>query len=290
MRTKSSLVTGALLALSASGCFATKGDIRLLQEELRASRASAARMDSLQRQTSDSLRAALANLAAVQSLAAKDAVAAQQKTSDEIKALATRVTNNDIATKEQLKALDDDLSRIGEIARQNSRSQAAVRAQIEQATRPPVQAPPPDSSGAAAPPTVPSAPPGPATLLQTGRSLVAGGSCTTGRRSFQELLTQYPDSPDAPDAMMAIADSYVACGEGGNSAKADSVYRLVTEKYPKTDQSSVALYKRAEALRQANKMAEAKPLYEKIVCEYPRSTVLAQTLNRLGGQKPTCKP
>jgi TolA-binding protein len=286
---KSPLVAGSFLALSVSGCFATKGDVRLLQEEVRAARASAARSDSIQRQTSDSLRVALANLSAVQTLAAKDAVAAQQKTSDEIKALATRVTNNDIATKEQLKALDDDVNQVREIARQNARGAAAVRAQMEQATRPPAPTLPPDSTSAAAPPT-PSGPPGPATLLTNGRSLVAQGSCSTGRRSFLELLTQYPDSPDAPEALSLIAESYVACGEGGNPAKADSVYRLVTERYPKTDFASVALYKRAEALRLANKMSEAKPLYERIVCEYPKSTILAQTLSRLGGQqRPTCR-
>ena len=282
----SRLIAGSLLALSATGCFATKGDMRLLQEELRATRASVARSDSAHRRTSDSLAAALANLASVQALAAKDSRQAQQKTTDDLKALSARVNSIDLNTREQLKSLNDDLDQVREITRQNARSGALARAQMEQA-RPPA-ATPPDSSAAAAPTTpAASAAPGSATLLVQGRSLILNNSCATARRAFQDVLTQYPDSPDAPEAQYLIAESYVSCGEGGNPAKADSVYRLVIEKYPRSDFAATSLYKRAEALRMSGKIPEARPLYENIVCEYPKSTVLAQALNRLGGQRPT---
>jgi TolA-binding protein len=61
------------------------------------------------------------------------------------------------------------------------------------------------------------------------------------------------------------------------------------EKYPGTDFAATSLYKRAEALRVTNNMKEARPLYEKIVCEYPKSTALDRALNRLGNQRPACR-
>ena len=280
-----SLVAGSFLALSATACFATKGDMRLLQEELRATRAQVARSDSAQRRTSDSLSVALANLARVQTLAARDATQAQQKTNDDLKALAARFTSSEIANREQLKSLNDELGQLRELVRQNSRSGAIARAAEEQ-RRPTVTA---DTTATPVVTPPASTAPGPATLLISGRTQIIQGSCTTARRAFQDLLTQYPDSPEAPEALWSIAESYVACADGGNPVRADSVHRLVVERYPRSDFAPLSLYKRAEMLRTAGKAAEAKPLYDKIVCDYPRSDVVQQALNRLGGRRPaTC--
>lgn len=286
----SRLIAGSLLALSATGCFATKGDIRLLQEEIRAARASAAQADSARRRTNDSLSTALANLAAVQANNARDARAAQQKTADDLKALTTKFNNTDIAVREQLKAIGIDIDQLREFTRQNARSSALARAQMEQANAARTPAPTlPESTTAAPPSNQSSAPPGPATLLVQGKSLAFQGSCSTARRTFQDILTNFPDSPEVPEAQYLVAESYASCGSDGNPAKADSVYRLVIEKYPTSDWAATALYKRAEALRTANKMAEARPLYEKIACDYPRSGVNNLALNRLGGTRPACR-
>ena len=286
----SRLIAGSLLALGATGCLASKGDIRLLQDEIRAARASAAQADSARRRTSDSLAAALANFSAVQGNNVRDTRQTQQKTADDLKALTTRVNANDIAVREQLKAIADDIDQLREITRQNQRSSAIARAQMEQANsaRPPAPTVPDTTTGA---PNPAGAPPGSATLILQGKSLIYSGSCSTARRTFQDVVTNFPDSPDTPEAQFLIAESFVSCGEGGNPAKADSVYRLVTERYPKSDFAPMALYKRGEALRTANKMAEARPLYEKIVCEYgQKATVYPQALNRLGGTRPaTCR-
>ncbi|HET9425412.1 MAG TPA: tetratricopeptide repeat protein [Gemmatimonadaceae bacterium] len=278
----SRLIAGSLLALSVTGCLATKGDIRLLQDELRATRASVARSDSAHRRTSDSLAAAVASLAAIQASAGRDL----RRTNDELKALTARVGSNDLATKEQLKSLNDDIDQLREITRQNMRGAALARAQMEQAAaRPPVTTP--DTTAAAAPPTAPGTP-GPATLLVSGRSMIIQGSCTTARRAFQDVLTLYPSSQEAPEAQYSIAESFISCGEGGNPARADSVYRLVVERYPKSDFAATSLYKRAEMLRSGGKPEDARPLYAKVVCEYPKSTVFAQALDRLGS-RPVCK-
>lgn len=289
MRYESRLIAGSLLALSATGCFATKGDIRLLQDELRATRASVARSDSVNRRTSDSLAAAVTRLATAQTRGDQTLTQSQGKINDDLKALLTRVGATDIATKEQLKSLDDDLDQLRELVRQNMRGSALARAQMEQATRPPASTAP-DSTAPATPPSASGASgtPGPATLLSNGRSMMIGGSCAAARRAFQDLLTMYPDSPDAAEAQFSIGASYGECGEGGNTTKADSVYRLVIDKYPKSDFAPTSLYKRAEMQRLAGRADIAKPMYAKIVCDYPKSTVFAQALDR-HGSRPACK-
>jgi TolA-binding protein len=286
----SRLIAGSLLALGATGCLASKGDIRLLQDEIRAARASAAQADSARRRTSDSLTAAMQNLAAVQGTNSRDTRQTQQKTVDDLKALTARVNANDIAVREQLKAIADDIDQLREITRQNQRSSAIARAQMEQANTARLPAPTVADTTTGAPNPA-GAPPGPATLILQAKSLILGGSCSTARRTFQDVVTNFPDSPDTPEAQYLIAESFVSCGEGGNPAKADSVYRLVVERYPRSDFAPMSLYKRGEALRTANRIAEARPLYEKIVCEYgPKSTVYPQALNRLGGTRPaTCR-
>jgi TolA-binding protein len=281
---QSRLIAGSLLALSATGCLATKGDIRLLQEELRTTRASVARSDSAHRRTSDSLAAAVASLAAIQASATREL---RQRTSEDIQALSGRVATNEIAAKEQIKALNDDVGQVRELARQNMRGASIARAQMEQAATRPPSPTIPDSTAATTPPAA-SGTPGPATLLVNGRSLMINGSCTAARRSFQDLITLYPDSPEAPESQYYVAETFVSCGEGGNPATADSVYRLVAEKYPKSDFAATSLYKRAEMLRKDGKADAAKPLYTRVVCEYPKSTVLAQALDRLGA-RPVCR-
>jgi TolA-binding protein len=272
----SHLIAGSLLALSATGCLATKGDIRLLQDELRAARASAARSDSLERRRSDSLTAAVANLERVMANNARDAGVAQQRFNDSLRSLAGIVRSNNIATAEQLRSLNDEIAQLREISRQNARRPV-------EAARPTVTVQ--DSQSVATTPT-PSGAPSSAALLVNGRSQAIQGSCGAARRAFQELLTQYPDSPEAPEALWSIGQSYVDCAEGGNPAKADSVHRLVVERYPKSDFAPMSLYKRAEMLREAGNPTEARPLYTRIVCEYPKSTVYPQALSRIGGRPP----
>jgi TolA-binding protein len=282
----SRLLVGPLAILGVTGCLATKGDIRLLQDELRATRSAVARSDSAHRRTSDSLAAAVNALRTSQTRGDQALQQSQQQTTDAAKALTARVGSLELTTKEKFRSIDDELSQVQELARQSVRGSALARAQQEQAaaTAPPVS----DSTAASGQPAQPSGAPGPATLLITGRSQIIQGSCATARRIFQDVLTSFPDSPEAPEAQYSIGESYVSCGDGGNTAKADSVYKLVTDKYPKSDFAATSLYKRAEMQRSAGKMDVARPLYQRVVCEYPKSTVFDQALNRLGS-RPVCR-
>jgi tol-pal system protein YbgF len=88
------------------------------------------------------------------------------------------------------------------------------------------------------------------------------------RSGFEELLKSYPNSEDAPEAMVYIAETYAA---ERNQAAADSVYGLVVQRYPKSPKAATALYKRALVLKSAGQNAAARASLERIVREYPRS-------------------
>jgi TolA-binding protein len=283
------LIAGPLLALGAAGCLASKGDIRLLQEDLRASRAATARSDSALMRKSDSLAMVLSSLSGTTAqgdqLLQQAQLQFETRIGESLKAIDARMAGADLTTRERFKALEDDITQLQELVRQTARGSAAARAAVEQATvKPPPVAATTDSTAKPVTQVVQ----GPATLLVNGRSLIIQGSCGTARRSFQEVITKYPDSIEAPEAQYLIAESYVAC-DGGNPGKADSVYTIVTEKYPKTDFAATALYKRAEMQRTGGKPEVARPLYLRIICEYPKSTVYPQALDRVGGNKPVCR-
>src|SRR4051812_22590121 len=246
------LFVGSLAVAGATGCLATKGDIRLLQDELRATRSVVARSDSAHKRTSDSLAVALATLRSSQMRTDQALQQSIQQANDALKALTTRVTSIEVANRERFKSIDEDLSQVQELARQSARGSTIARAQQEQAAvvpRPTIV----DTTAAASQPTVPAGVAGPATLLLNGRSQIIQGGCVAARRAFQDLLASFPNSLEAAEAQYSIAESYNSCGEGGNPAKADSVYRLVTEKYPRSDFAATSLYKRAEMQRLAGR-------------------------------------
>jgi TolA-binding protein len=281
------LLVGAL-AVATTGCLASKGDIRLLQDELRASRAAAARSDSVSRRRGDSLAAAIASLAAMQSRIDRQFSDALQQTDDRLSSLSSKVSSFEVTTRETLKSVDSDIARVEELSRQNLRGLTSARAAAEQAlaTSPVVAAPDSAAAGTtgAAAPTASSGVPGPATLIRDGNGLILQHSCRAARRNFEEVLSQYPASPEAPQAQYLIAESFVACADGGNQNSADSVYSLVTSRYPKSDYAAVALYKRASMQAEAGNATAARGLYQRIVCEYPKSTVFLQAQDKLGRQ------
>ena len=68
----------------------------------------------------------------------------------------------------------------------------------------------------------------------------------------------------------------------GNRAAADSVYRVVFERHPRSDRAPTAMFKLAQSYRSAGRNADARPLLERIVRDHPRSdeAALARDLLR----------
>lgn len=68
--------------------------------------------------------------------------------------------------------------------------------------------------------------------------------------------------------MLKIGDSYAA---ERNSAAADSVYRAVADKYPKTREAGLALYRVGKALWDAGQREEARTILNRVIRDYPGS-------------------
>jgi len=245
----------ASVVLATAGCVASKGDIRLLQDEMRATRAMIAHADSLAMQRDQARRADLVSMAA--SIA---------RASDSLRVLSQRLASFQAMTSGQLDQVVRDVIQTQAMLGQSARTLEQMRAQYE-ALREQAPAPIPpsgaDTSQRAAP-----AGPGPVTLWLTGRNQYNARSYTTARASFEQLLSAYPNAQEAAGAQLYVGMSYEA---ERNQAAADSVYQPVVAKYPASPYAPTALYKRGRMLWDANKRAEARPIFQRLIQQYPRS-------------------
>ena len=238
------------------GCLASKGDIRLLQDEIRATRAQIAVADTARVRSDDARRAQLSSLAT-----------SVERISDSLRSLNSRFSAFQANTAGQFDAVGQQIVSIQALLGQTTRGMAEARAQLEalreqgiSTSSAPAGA---DTSKAGAP-----AGPGPATLYTTADQALKQGSYRTARNGFDELIRTYPDYPQVPQAQIYVGDSFKA---EGNTAAADSVYQLVTTRYPKSSQAATGLYKHGLILWDANKRPEARIVFNRVIKDYPNS-------------------
>jgi tol-pal system protein YbgF len=172
---------------------------------------------------------------------------------------------------------------IQELSGQSQRRLQELRASLEERSQMAAAAPAPvpgDTTRSAPAPA--GGGPGPAQLFQTSLDQLRRGSASVARGGFEELLRSYPQSEDAPEALVYIAETYAA---ERNPAAADSVYSLVVDRYPKSPKAATALYKRAVAFRSAGRTTAARAAFDRIIREHPRSdeaTLAREQLRTLG--------
>jgi len=241
-----------LLALGTTACFASKGDVRVLQDELRALRSSIAQTDTARRAQADT------------------AMTLITRANDSLRIFSTRFAAFQANVTGGLYDMNRQLLQIQELSGQSQRRLQELRAEWEQ-TRGQANAAP--QSTAAPGDTSHTGPaqsqgPGPYQLYMLALGQLRQGSYGAARQGFQDLLAQYPTFEDAPAALTYIGESFA---RERNEAAADSVYQLVVTKYPQSAQAPNALYKRALLLKGAGKEQEARVLLQRIVKEYPRS-------------------
>lgn len=232
------LAPTALVAVG--GCFASKGDMQLLQDELRSLRSTVARSDTAQRTQTDSLLRVI------------------ERANDSLRVLSARVLAFQGTVGTELRSMGDQLITIQELTGQSQRRIQELRASMEARAE----------AATAADTTQPAAGPGPAQLFQAALDQLRRGSYATARAAFQQLLTQYPDYEDAPAAQMYVGETFA---QERNQFAADSVYQLVVKNYPRSNQAPTALYKRALLLRDAGRTQQMRALLQRVVREYPRS-------------------
>jgi len=250
------------LALATGACFATRSDVRILQQDVAAVRAATARADS----------ARAAQIAEVASTL--------RVVTDSVRSANERVARFQANAQGDLRSIQEQLLQIQELTGQSAAKLTDLRREMEERN---AQAPavvPPAPGDTTRPPQ--AAGPGPATLYRLAFDQMSRGSHSTARTGFQDLLTQYPNSDLAPDAQYYIGETLQA---EGNSTAADSVFSLVVQKYPSAPRAATALYKHGLFLQRAKRDREARQAFQTVIDKYPRSdeAALAREQLRAGG-------
>jgi TolA-binding protein len=251
--------------LAATGCLATQGSIRTLQDEIRASRSQLAQNDSAILRAEDARRREIASLAAN-----------VDRLNDSVRVLTARLALFQANATGQFDAMGQQVIKIEAILGQNTRDLQEARAQL-QAVREQ------GGSGAPAPAVTPngvmSSPdtsqraaasglPGPATMFTSAVEEYRKGSYSTARSGFEELIKNYPDYDQNARAQVYIGDAFKS---QGNTAAADSVYQLVETRYPNSPDVAGALWRRGRMLWDANKKGEARIVLNRLITKYPQS-------------------
>ena len=240
----------APVAMTVTGCLASKGDIQLLQDEVRALRAMQARSDTAQRAQTDS------------------ALRLIGRTNDSLRALAQRFGAFQANVGGELFEMGKQLITIQELAGMSQKRILELRATMEERAQSMTS---PDT--AAAPPA-----PGPAQLFQLSFEQLRRGSYGTARAGFEELLRRYPDFEEASAALLYIGQSYA---EERRTAEADSVYALVVTRFPRSKDAPTALYKYGLSQLSQGKKAAARAALQRVVREFPSSTEAELAADRL---------
>ncbi|HET6681638.1 MAG TPA: tol-pal system protein YbgF [Gemmatimonadaceae bacterium] len=248
----------APVALLATGaCFATRSDVRILQEDVQKVRTDMATADAAQNQQMARLSDQLANLV------------------DSVRVVSERMAGwqpNVLAT---LRNIQEQLLQVQELSGQSQRRLQELRTEMERNAMPippvtggPTPADtsmrPPDSTVAA--PVTPAI--GPNQLYSLSYDQLRRGSYGAARAGFTELLRSYPESDLAPDAQFYIAESHAA---EGSADLADAAYLEVVNRWPRSPRAATALYKHALYLQRGERTAEARQAFQKVLDTYPSS-------------------
>lgn len=248
-----------VVLVAGAGCLASKGDIRLLQDEFRATRAQLGLVDTSIVRTNAQVRQELASLRSQ-----ADRQSAQiERFSDSLRTLAQRVDRFQGQMNGEVDVLQKQMVQMQELLGQNVKNLQQTRAQLEALER--TGGAPPSTGATSAP-----AGPGPATLYTAGQEAFRSNAYATARRSFEELLATYPNDDYAPRAMLNIGDAYLA---EGNLPAADSVFQRLPDRFPTTDEAPTAMFKRATKVLWPSQKTEARALLDKVVKDYPNATV-----------------
>jgi tol-pal system protein YbgF len=234
-----------VLALLSTGCLASKNDMRILQDEMRALRTSVARADSARKWQADSAARLIA------------------RANDSLRAFSSRFATFQGNVSGTMFEMGRQLVTIQELTGQSQKRVQELRASLEKniETMNATPAAQGDTSRGAGGP-------GPAQLFQAAQEQAQRGSYGAARAAFQELLERYPNFDEAPRAQLNIAESFAA---EKNVAAADSVYQLVASKYPKSSAAPTALYKYGVSLNAQKKTTAARGALNKLIKDYPSS-------------------
>lgn len=249
-----------LAALVLAGCLASKGDVALLQSQLNTMSQAATSSSEAQRAQMDR---------AVERILAQIA-----RNNDSIRVVSARLAKLQGDVQNDHYEMGRQILQLQELSGQSQRRMQELRASLEERNNQAgvVPATPSDTTHPA------PAGPGPAQLFQSSLDQLRRGATGVARNGFEELLRNYPNTEDAPEAMVYIAETFAA---ERNQVAADSVYGLVIQQYPKSPKAATALYKRALSMKAAGQSAAARAAFDRIIKNYPRSDEAALAKEQL---------
>lgn len=247
------------VAVTFSGC-AMKGDIRLLQEELRA---IAARQDSLV--TELRLEA--------------------QQTQDTLRTQGDQMFDLRGDLNRQLQQINQSLVRIEAIAGQNQRGLAGVRDQLANIRRMPGGtmggpggSPVGADSTAAGGENLVGGGTNPEELYAVAMSQLDRGSLNSASRAFEQFLAEYPNHDRAADAHFFLADILT---QQDRPDDAYAAFQEIPELFPTHARVPDALYRIAEIQIDRGEIDEARVTLERIVNTYRDAPIAMLARDRL---------
>ena len=252
--------------MATGGCFATRNDVRIVQNDVATLRTEMLKNDAAQR---DALLQATRILAVI---------------TDSLSRISARTVGIQGDVRGGFRNLQEQVLQVQTLLGQSQATVNRLRAEIETRNNamPVVPTTPPDATTGSPPPVAAAATgavaaatpdttlrgPSAAQLYQNGMDQLRRGSTSTARTYFQELLSNYPTSDLAPEAQNYIAQSLE---REKNVNGADAAYAAVVTKYPDSRVAPNALYKRAQIALQKGNTPEARKLLQEVISRYPKS-------------------
>lgn len=249
--------------VATAGCFATREDVRVLQDDL-------TRMQAAQRSEDSAHRAAL-----------EVVIEQLGRAQDTLRVLSGRTAKWQGDVSENLYSVGQQLIQIEELTGQSQKQLSVLRGSLEaqHATvgSVPGMGPPPGGAGPRDTARGGGGP-GPDQLFQLALDQLRRGSTGAARAGLTDLLRQYPNSDVAPDAHLYLAETFA---QEGNATVADSGYQDVIARYPTLPIAATALYRHAGVLAAAGKTQPARDAYQDVIRKYPRSDEAVLAKDRL---------
>jgi tol-pal system protein YbgF len=264
-----------IVLIASAGCLASKGDIQLLQDEIRVTRSQVAVGDTSILRADDARRSQIAQLSA-----------SIGRVNDSLRVLSRTFAAFQANANGQFDAMNRQMVQFQALLGQTTKNVQDTRAQLEALREqagsnaaPPAAMPPAGGSDTTRRP--PAGVPGPATLYASAVDQLKNGNYRTARTVFDQLLSSYPDYERVSLVQLRVGETYK--GEG-NMAAADSVYLLLAKRYPKSPEAGTALYLHGKLLWDANNKTEARVFLNRVIKEFPGSDAAQLASDLLNGR------
>jgi tol-pal system protein YbgF len=120
----------------------------------------------------------------------------------------------------------------------------------------------------------------PEELFTASQAAMQRGSMTTARSGFQEFVRAFPQHPRAPDAHLAIGESFE---QANQPVPALEAYARLLELHPNSTRAPTALLRAARIELARNNRDAARTMLTQITAAYPRSAEAAEATRELQG-------